>query len=62
MNANKLYEDIPFTIQIPEAIYETFLEYQKRFKPHISIDALIAESIMGEVQNLPMAQLSLGEQ
>jgi hypothetical protein len=42
--------DISLTVQIPERVYETFREYQERFTPHISIDALIVESIIEEVR------------
>ena len=44
-------DDIPFTVQIPETVYETFQEYQKRFTPQVSIDALIVESIIEEAKS-----------
>jgi hypothetical protein len=43
---------IGFTVRIPVATYNTLLEYKKRFKPHLSLNSLIVESIIEEVKSL----------
>jgi hypothetical protein len=43
---------IGFTVRIPVATYNTLLEYKKRFKPHLSVNSLIVESIIEEVRSL----------
>ncbi|MDR2049742.1 MAG: hypothetical protein LBP69_09845 [Treponema sp.] len=43
-------ETVGLTVRIPEATYKVFMAYRERFKPHMSLNALIVESIIEEIE------------
>jgi hypothetical protein len=40
---------ISMTIRIPKNTHQTLVNYKNRFKPHMSLNSLIVESILDEV-------------
>ena len=47
------------SIRIPSEIYETFITYKNRFKPHMSLNAIIVEAIIEQTkQSLPSQEAS----
>jgi regulatory protein YycH of two-component signal transduction system YycFG len=44
-------KSIGFTVRIPVSTYKTLLEYKNRYKPHLSLNSLIVDSIIKETQS-----------
>jgi hypothetical protein len=55
-------QTVGFTVRIPEGTYNTLLAYKERFKPHLSLNALIVEAIIEEIaRKMPSEALQMAE-
>ena len=43
---NKENDIVNMSLRIPESTYQTLLAYKNRFKPHLSLNALVVEAIL----------------